>query len=144
MLILVTVILGSYLAQKTFKPAVKKAKASSEMIEVVLLQPAKPKAEKIINMKVTAYCPCKKCCGKYADGITASGYKIQSGDKFLAADKRYPFGTKMIVPGYADNKPVKVLDRGGAIKGNRLDVFFPTHQEALNWGVKNLPVKIFN
>lgn len=54
----------------------------------------------------------------------------------MAADKSVPFGTLVIVPGYADGRPVKVLDRGGAIKGNRLDVFFTDHQEALNWGVQ--------
>ena len=103
---------------------------------------ARPK-KLIIPMRVTAYCPCKKCCGKWADGTTASGYKIQPGDVLVAADKRYPFGTRMIIPGYADNQPVKVLDRGGSIKGNRLDVFFHTHQEALEWGVKeNVPVEI--
>ncbi|NIU84285.1 MAG: hypothetical protein GWN64_12635, partial [Candidatus Thorarchaeota archaeon] len=36
-----------------------------------------------IDMRVTAYCPCSKCCGKYADGITASGHKIQPGDAFV-------------------------------------------------------------
>lgn len=104
--------------------------------------------------RVTAYCPCKKCCGKFSDGITASGHKIQQGDKFVAADPNIPFGTVLIIPGYADNKPVPVLDRGGVIKGNKIDVFFYeksqdpnltdlewSHQEALNWGVKWLKVK---
>ena len=97
---------------------------------------------RIVPMRVTAYCPCSKCCGQYADGITASGHKIQPGDTFVAADKRYSFGTEMIVPGYNDGRTVKVLDRGGAIKGNRLDVFFHSHQEALEWGVKYLDVQV--
>jgi len=96
----------------------------------------------VIKMRVTAYCPCPECCGTDSPGITASGYKIQSGDAFVAADKRYSFGTKMIIQGYNNDQPVKVLDRGGAIKGNRIDVFFPTHEEALEWGVKNIDVKI--
>lgn len=93
-------------------------------------------------IRVTAYCPCEICCGKWSDGQTASGYWIQLGDRFVAAPKHIPFGTKFIVPGYNDNKPVKVLDRGGAITVKRLDVYFDTHQEALNWGVRNLEVKI--
>ncbi|MFH1718952.1 MAG: 3D domain-containing protein [Planctomycetota bacterium] len=96
----------------------------------------------VIRMRVTGYCPCSKCCGQYADGITASGHKIQSGDVFVAADKRFSFGTEMIIDGYGDSEPVKVLDRGGAIKGNKLDAFFHTHAEALEWGVRLIDVKI--
>jgi 3D (Asp-Asp-Asp) domain-containing protein len=92
------------------------------------------------TMKVTAYCPCTKCCGKYGWGYTtASGYKIKPGDRFVAADKSLPFGTEVQIPGYGN---VQVKDRGGAIKGNRLDVYFDTHREALKWGVKTLQVKI--
>jgi 3D (Asp-Asp-Asp) domain-containing protein len=95
-----------------------------------------------VQMRVTAYCPCTKCCGEYAQGITASGHKINQGDNLVAADKKFSFGTKMIIPGYGSSEPVEVLDRGGAIRGNRLDVFFATHQEALEWGVRYLDVKI--
>jgi len=108
------------------------------------VEPAVKEEWQTIRMKVTAYCPCEKCCGPDSPGITASGYKIQSGDVFVAANTSYPFGTKMIVPGYNDNQPVEVLDRGGAIKGNRIDVFFPTHEEALEWGVKDLDVKVYS
>lgn len=95
------------------------------------------------TFRVSAYCSCPKCCGKFSDGITASGHKIQPGDKFVAAPKEFPFGTAMLIPGYDDNL-VLVRDRGGAIKDNRLDVFFPTHQEALNWGVKYVNVTIYD
>ncbi len=97
---------------------------------------------RIVRMRVTAYCPCSKCCGKYADGITANGHKIQPGDTFVAADKRYSFGTEMVIDGYSNGQTVKVLDRGGAIRGNKLDAFFHTHQEALEWGVKYIDVKV--
>ena len=60
-------------------------------------------------MRVTAYCACRKCCGRFADGRTACGYKIQAGDYFVAADRSLPFGTEVIVPGYNANKPVKVV-----------------------------------
>jgi 3D (Asp-Asp-Asp) domain-containing protein len=107
-------------------------------------EPKSEPAEKwrIVRMKVTGYCPCPKCCGHYSDGITASGHKIQPGDTFVASDKRYSFGTEMIIEGYNDGKPVKVLDRGGAIKGNKLDAFFHTHQQALEWGVRYIDVKV--
>ena len=107
-------------------------------------EPTSEPAEKwrIVRMKVTGYCPCSKCCGEYSDGITANGHKIQPGDTFVAADKRYSFGTEMIIEGYSNGQPVKVLDRGGAIQGNKLDAFFHTHQEALEWGVRYIDVKV--
>jgi len=95
-----------------------------------------------VRMRVTAYCPCEKCCGEYSDGQTASGHNIRPGDAFVAADRKYPFGTEMVIAGYNNNRPVKVLDRGGAIKGNRLDVFFASHQQALEWGVRYRDVKV--
>lgn len=93
-------------------------------------------------MRVSAYCPCKICCGKWAgNGHTASGHAIKKGDRFVAAPKNYPFGTKLVVPGYNGNRPVSVEDRGGAIKGDRLDVYFDDHKTALDWGVKYLEIK---
>ena len=97
------------------------------------------------QMRVTAYCPCVKCCGKWADGYTASGHKIKPGDKFVAAPKDIAFGTMIYIPGYGK---APTLDRGGSIKGDRLDVFFDDfngisgHDRALNWGVQNLEVRI--
>jgi len=95
-----------------------------------------------VKMRVTAYCPCPKCCGSYSDGITACNYEIREGDVFVAADSEYPFGTEMVIAGYNNGGAVKVLDRGGAITGNRLDVFFNSHEEALKWGVRHIEVKV--
>lgn len=88
--------------------------------------------------EVTAYCPCELCCGEYADGVTASGHVIRPGDKFVAADPTIPFGMELDVPGYG---VVPVLDRGEAITGRKLDVFFPTHVEALVWGRRKLEIR---
>jgi 3D (Asp-Asp-Asp) domain-containing protein len=95
-----------------------------------------------VQMRVTAYCPCRICCGKFSDGVTACNHKIKSGDVFVAADKKYRFGTELIVPGYNNGEPVKVMDRGRVIKGDRLDVFFNSHRVAKKWGVQYLDVKI--
>ena len=95
-----------------------------------------------VRMRVTAYCPCERCCGEYADGITACGHEIRPGDAFAAADRTYSFGTEMVVAGYNNGEPIRVLDRGGAIRGNRLDVFFHSHEAALQWGVKYVDVKV--
>lgn len=104
-------------------------------------EPARPKW-KTVRMRVTAYCTCPKCCGKFSDGITANLHKIRPGDRFVAADKRYAFGTKMIIPGYNNERAVDVKDRGRLIKGNRLDVFFNSHQTAQKWGARYLDVMV--
>lgn len=97
---------------------------------------------RVVRMQVTAYCPCSICCGKFADGVTACNHKIVPGDTFVAADKMYRFGTDMIVPGYNNNQPVEVKDRGRVIKGNRLDVFFSSHSVAKTWGTRTLDVLV--
>ncbi len=104
--------------------------------------PLQPDEWQTVRMRVTAYCPCEKCCGEYSDGVTACGHRICPGDAFAAADRQYPFGAEMIVAGYNNDQPIKVLDRGGAIRENRLDVFFHSHEEALQWGVKYIDVKV--
>ena len=95
-------------------------------------------------MEVTAYCPCHRCCGPRAQGITASGKRVSyNGGRFVAADtKILKFNTKLLIPGYAGDAPVEVIDRGGAIKGYKLDVYFPTHHEARLWGRKKLWVTV--
>jgi 3D (Asp-Asp-Asp) domain-containing protein len=99
-------------------------------------------ADYTVQMNVSAYCPCEKCCGEFSDGYTASGYKIQKGDRFAAAPRTLAFGTKLRVPGYANDSTIDVRDRGGAIKGNRLDLYFDTHREALEFGRQQLPVTV--
>ncbi len=87
-------------------------------------------------MRVSAYCPKSCCTGKWADGYTASG-KPAVG-LIVAAPTDMPFGTVLQIPGYGT---AQVQDRGGAITGNRLDVLFPTHEQAKQWGVQYLMVK---
>jgi 3D (Asp-Asp-Asp) domain-containing protein len=89
-----------------------------------------------IGPPVYAYGPLK---GKRKEvGITADGTKAKYGT--IAADtKLYPFGTKMYVPGYGWGE---VHDIGSAIKGNHIDVFFPSRSDALEWGRKYLDVII--
>lgn len=97
---------------------------------------------KVVRMRVTAYCTCPRCCGKFSDGLTANLHKVRQGDVFVAADKKHPFGTEMIIPGYNQERPVEVKDRGRLIKGNRLDVFFNNHKAAKKWGTRHLDVLV--
>ena len=103
-----------------------------------------PRRVATLRMEVTAYCPCTKCCGPLAQGITASGLLVShDAGRFVAADTGIlRFGTRVEIPGYHDARPVEVIDRGGAIKGYKLDVYFPTHEEALLWGRKMLDVNV--
>jgi 3D (Asp-Asp-Asp) domain-containing protein len=91
-----------------------------------------------VEMNVSAYCKGECCCGDFADGITASG-KPATG-KLIAAPPNYPFGTKMDVPGYGE---AVVFDRGGAIQGNKIDLLFPSHQDALDFGRQFITVKVY-
>ena len=95
-----------------------------------------PPAFDLVEMNVSAYCVCEKCCGRFADGITASG-KPAVG-LICAAPPEYPFGTEFEVDGVV----YVVEDRGGAITGDRLDLLFPTHEEALEFGRQILKVRI--
>jgi len=98
-----------------------------------------------IMMVVTAYSPDERSCGKWADGYTATNHSVwTNGMRLVAADKRIlPMRSMITVPGYADDQVVPVLDVGGAIKGARLDVLYPTHAIAREWGVQRLPITVW-
>lgn len=100
---------------------------------------------KSIDMLVTAYSPDAKSCGDSADGITATLHSVHTnGFKLVASDpKVLPMGSMLSIPGYGEDMIVPVLDVGGKIKGNRLDVLFPTHEQALTWGARCLKVTVW-
>lgn len=98
-----------------------------------------------VRMKVTAYSPDAASCGDSADGITATLHHVATNDfRMVASDPRVlPYGSMISVPGYDNGAVVPVLDCGGAIKGNRLDLLYPTHSMARKWGVKYVDVVIW-
>ena len=84
-----------------------------------------------LEVDVTHYCACAKCCGSNADGITASGKKVARG--MVAMSSHYPFGTQIMINGTM----YTVEDRGGSGIENdihRVDIFVPDHNEALRLG----------
>ena len=101
---------------------------------------------RVMWMEVTAYCGCKKCCGANAQGLTASGRSVAyNAGLFVAADTSVlPFGTQLQIPGYAGGEAVEVIDRGSAIRGHRIDVYFPTHEKAKAWGRRWIAVTVLN
>lgn len=79
--------------------------------------------------EITAYCPCNYCCGK-TDGKTASGTMATANHTIAADLNQFSFGDEVIISG---NKYV-IEDSGGAIHGNKIDMFFNSHSEALKYG----------
>jgi len=78
-------------------------------------------------------------------GFTASGSKTNrdpNGYSTIAVDPRViPMGSKVYIEGYGY---AIASDTGSAIKGNIIDVFFNTEAEALNWGRRNVKIRILN
>lgn len=79
---------------------------------------------------ITAYCPCIECSEGHGT-MTATGVKAREGRTIAVDPKKIPYGTKLEIEGVG----VRVAeDCGGAIKGNKIDLYFDTHQEVLNFG----------
>ena len=91
--------------------------------------------EKVVT--ITAYCPCPKCTD--GDGITSTGAVPKQG-RTVAVDPKYiPYGTVIIFDGHS----YIAEDCGGAIKGeNKIDLFFDSHEEALEFGVQKKVVRV--
>ena len=104
---------------------------------VEIVEPA-PKQETVqMEVLATAYCGCVQCCGK-SDCITATGTRATEG-RTIAADPRViPYGTHVLIDGHE----YIVEDCGGAINGNRIDIYFESHADALQFGVQTVTVEI--
>ncbi|MBC2723512.1 3D domain-containing protein [Desulfosporosinus sp.] len=88
-------------------------------------------------MIVTAYTANDK--GMDGKGITASGEHVLEG-RTIAADPSFPFGTLIYIP-KLDNT-YTVTDRGGAICGDKLDLYMENRRDAIEFGVWELEVRI--
>ena len=84
--------------------------------------------------KITAYCSCEKCCGEWSKyNKTASGTVPKQGR--TVACNSLNFGTEIIIKG----KKYIVEDTGN-MKNNHIDIYFSSHEEALEFGVQNAKV----
>ncbi|MET1176457.1 ubiquitin-like domain-containing protein [Peribacillus simplex] len=95
---------------------------------------------KEIYVSSTAYtASCKGC-----SGVTSTGVDLKSnpGAKIIAVDPNViPMGSKVYVDGYGY---AVAADKGGAIKGNRIDVFFSSKNDAYRWGVKRVKIRVLD
>lgn len=93
------------------------------------------------NYRITAYCACKKCCGAWAEnrpnGIVKGAMGVELTPGYSVASP-LAFGTKLYIEGYGD---VVVQDRTASwvvdkYNGEIIDIYFDSHEEALNFGVR--------
>lgn len=167
---LITIAAASGAAQpkETERPAVEapallavstteeKANAVVNTVEQTETEPvtedvAEPEPELVCigTYRLTAYCSCEKCCGYWAtvrpldsEGnpivYTSSGAVAKAGVTVAADTSVLPFGTVVVINGHE----YIVQDRGGAIKGEKIDIYFDDHQEALKFGVQYAEVYV--
>lgn len=108
---------------------------TTEVVEVVYVDDVSSETGAYLGTyTATAYCGCSSCCGK-SDGITASGTRATEG-RTVAAPSTFSFGTELVIDGHT----YVVEDRGGSISGNRIDIYFDSHQAALNYGRRSVEV----
>jgi 3D (Asp-Asp-Asp) domain-containing protein len=87
------------------------------------------------NFKLTAYCPCYSCSEGYGSN-TASGARAQE-NRTIAVDPRViPYGTIVVIERNGVFYEYVAEDCGGAIKNQKIDVFFNSHSAANNFGVR--------
>lgn len=89
------------------------------------------------TINASAYTAAADECGK-SDGITASGKKVKENET-IACPKNFPFGTKIEIEGMGT---FECQDRGGAIKGNKIDIYMETKTQAFAFGRQNLTAEI--
>ena len=103
------------------------------------------------EFKITAYCSCKKCCGVWAKNrpldengkeivYTASGERAEAGKTIAVDTSVIPFGTEVRI----GDTVYTAQDTGSAVKGNVIDIYFDSHEDAVKHGAKYLEVEVRN
>lgn len=104
----------------------------------------------VFQAKVTAYCSCPKCCGVWSkdhpsrqgtdyEQHTTSGTIPVAGRTVAVDPDIIPLGSKILIDGHE----YTAEDTGSGVKGNHIDIYFDSHEEALEWGVKTLEVQVY-
>jgi 3D (Asp-Asp-Asp) domain-containing protein len=95
------------------------------------------KKKKTETFKVTAYCPCRECSGEYGRQ-TSTGRMARAGHTVAVDPTVIRYGAHVKINGVE----YVAEDCGGAVKGNTIDIFFDTHEETEDFGVKYLSVEV--
>jgi uncharacterized protein YabE (DUF348 family)/3D (Asp-Asp-Asp) domain-containing protein len=96
----------------------------------VYYQTRRYEIKKTLSVRATAY--------THTGRRTATGVWPTLGT--VAVDKSViPLGTRLYIPGYGI---CKAQDTGGAIKGEKIDIFFDTEEECIRWGNKSITIYI--
>lgn len=107
----------------------EKKKVASSNNNVVASRGSESSA-KTITVEATAY---------YVGNRTASGTTPRA-NRTIAASSNYSFGTKMYIPALGNTYVVE--DRGGAVTGNKIDIYFNTREECVRFGRRSLQVQV--
>ena len=84
---------------------------------------------------ITTYCPCAECCGRLADGTTATG--LPAGPGIVAVDPDViPLGSTVII----DGMKYLAADTGSGVEGLHIDIFLASHEETVAHGVRTAEV----
>lgn len=116
-----------------------------------LKQEVKQEWKSLGEFKITAYCSCKKCCGVWAKNrpldengkeivYTASGERAEVGKTIAVDTSVIPFGTEVRIV----DTVYTAQDTGSAVKGNVIDIYFDSHEDAVKHGAKYLEVEVRN
>jgi uncharacterized protein YabE (DUF348 family) len=128
------------LNEQTLKDKQDQVVAVGDKAEPVQIASRGSESGKEIYVTSTAYtASCSGCSGTTATGINLHA---NPNAKVVAVDPSViPLGTKVYVEGYGY---AVAADTGGAIKGNKIDVFFPSKQSAYQWGRRTVKIKVLN
>ena len=93
------------------------------------------------TFKIYAYCPCTKCCGKNANGHTASGTKATEGRTIAVDPKVIPLGSTVYIEYSGEQHKFIAEDTGGHwIQGYKIDKYMDSHSACYTWGVRTCKV----
>lgn len=103
------------------------------------------------EFKITAYCSCVRCCSIWAKNrpldengkeivYTASGERAEAGKTIAVDTSVIPFGTEVRI----GDTVYTAQDTGSAVKGNVIDIYFDSHEDAVKHGAKYLEVEVRN